>query len=186
MAIPTFVRPSAIAASTSRSRGVSAASGSSAPAADHELGDHLGIERRAAASDPAQGVHELADVADAVLQQVADAAGAVREELGRVLALDVLAEHQDRRARARAGAPRSPPAGPRRAGVGGIRTSTTDTSGRCVDDGLDERRAVADLGDDRAARLLDQPGDALADERRVLGDDDAQVGVSHRSHGMLQ
>ena len=41
-------------------------------------------------------------------------------------------------------------------------------------DGLDERVAVADLRDDRPARLLDEPGDALADERRVLRDDDAE------------
>ena len=46
------------------------------PVADHELGDDLGIERRPAAGDAAQRVHELADVADAVLEQVADAAGA--------------------------------------------------------------------------------------------------------------
>ena len=39
-----------------------------------------------------------ADVADPVLEQVADAAGPVGEQLGRVLPLDVLAEHEDRRA----------------------------------------------------------------------------------------
>ena len=84
--------------------------------ADHELGDDLRVERRAAAGDPPQGVHELADVADAVLQQVADAAGPVGEELRRVLPLDVLAQDEDRRGRARGGGPRSPPGGPRRAG----------------------------------------------------------------------
>ena len=42
------------------------------------------------------------------------------------------------------------------------------------DDRLHERRAVADLCHDRAAGLLDQPRDALADERRILGDDHAQ------------
>ena len=98
LAIPTFVRPSAIAASTSRSRGVSADERVVGAVADHELGDDLGIERRAAAGDAAQRVHELGDVADAVLEQVADAAGAVGEQLGRVLPLDVLAEHEDRRA----------------------------------------------------------------------------------------
>ena len=109
--MPTFVRPSAIAASTSRSRGVSADERVVGAVADHELGDDLGIERRAAASDPPQRVHELADVADAVLEQVADAAGPVGEQLRRVLPLDVLAEHEDRRARhAPAGLDRRPQA----------------------------------------------------------------------------
>ena len=48
------------------------------------------------------------------------------------------------------------------------------------DDGVHERRAVADLRDDRAARLLDQPRDPLADECRVLRDDDAQRCGFHR------
>jgi hypothetical protein len=39
-------------------------------------------------------------------------------------------------------------------------------------DGFDERVAVADLRDDFATRLLDEPGDSFANERRVLGDDD--------------
>ena len=42
-------------------------------------------------------VDELGDVADAVLEQVADATGTVGEQLGRVAALDILAEHEDRR-----------------------------------------------------------------------------------------
>ena len=173
VAIPTFVRPSAIAASTSRSRGVRRRQRVVGPVADHELGDDLGIERRAAPGDASQGVHELADVADAVLEQVADAAGAVGEQLGRVLPLDVLAQHEDRRAgHAAARLDRRPEA------LVALARRHPDVDDRHVRpvrlDRLDERVAVADLGDDRAARLLDQPGDALADERRVLGDDDPQ------------
>ena len=178
--MPTFVRPSAIAASTSRSRGVSADSGSSARVPDHELGDHLGIERGAAASDAAQRVHELADVADAVLEQVADAARAIREELRGVLPLDVLAEDEhgraghatarlDRRAQALVPLARRHP-------------DVDDGHVRAVGhDGFDERRAVTDLRDDRSAGLLDQPRDAFADESRVLRDDHAQRGGFHRS-----
>ena len=46
-------------------------------------------------------------------------------------------------------------------------------------DRRDERLAVADLGQDRPAGLLDQPGDAFADERRVLGDDDTEGLLGH-------
>ena len=46
-------------------------------------------------------------------------------------------------------------------------------------DGPDERLAIADLGHDSAAGLLDQARDALADQRRVLGDHDAERLVGH-------
>ena len=39
--------------------------------------------------------------------------------------------------------------------------------------------AVTDLGDDGAAGLLDEPGDALANERRVLRDDDTERSCLH-------
>ena len=59
-AIAAFDRPSAISASTSRSRGVSVASGSSGRAAGEQLGDHLGVHRGAAGGHLAHGVDELA------------------------------------------------------------------------------------------------------------------------------
>ena len=123
------------------------------PVPDHQLGDHLGIEGGPAAGDAPQGVHELADVADAVLEQVADAAGAVGEQLGRVLALDVLAEDEDRRAgHAPARLDRRPQA---LVALGRRHPDVDDRHvGAVLDDGRDERRAVADLGDDRAAGLL--------------------------------
>ena len=49
---------------------------------------------------------ERADVGDAVLEQVADAALRAGEELGRVGLLDVLAEDDDRPARGCSGAER--------------------------------------------------------------------------------
>ena len=45
-----------------------------APRARHELGDHLGVQRRAAGGHAPHGVHEVARVADALLEQVADPA----------------------------------------------------------------------------------------------------------------
>ena len=180
LAIPTFVRPSAMAARTSRSRGVRAGERIVGAIADHQLGDDLGIERRSAAGDPAQGVHELRDVADAVLEQVADAAGAVREELGRVLALDVLAEHEDRAAghapaRLDRGSEPFVPLARWHPHVdhGHVRSMLRDR--------LDERVTVTDLRDDRAARFLDEPGDPFANQDRVLRDHDAErrVGRGH-------
>ena len=98
--------------------------------ADHELRDDLGIQGGPAARDATQGIHEVADIADAVLQQVPDAARPVREQLRRVLPLDVLAQHEDRvpgtRRRASMAARR-----PSSRWLGGIRTSTTETSGWC-------------------------------------------------------
>ena len=140
---------------------------------DHELRDHLGIERGPAASDPSQGVHEFADVPDAILEQVPDPAGAVREQLRRVLPLDVLAQHEDRRTgHEPAGLDRRPEA---LVPLARRHPDVHDGHVRAVfDDRGDERRAIADLRDNRAAGFLDQARDALADERRVLGDDDAQ------------
>jgi hypothetical protein len=54
------------------------------------LGDHFGIHGGAAGRDAAQGADEFGHPADAVLEEVADAAAAVGEELAGVLALDVL------------------------------------------------------------------------------------------------
>ena len=77
-AMPLLERPSAISSSTSRSRGESSSSGSTAAAAAEHLPDDLGVEHRAAVADAADGVRERVEVADAVLEQVADALGAAR------------------------------------------------------------------------------------------------------------
>ena len=77
-AMPALDLPSAIAASTARSRGVSSCSGSSGVGATEHPADHLGVERAAAGRDARDGVQERRDVADALLEQVADALGAHR------------------------------------------------------------------------------------------------------------
>ena len=74
-AIAGLLRPSAISASTSRSRGVSRSSGSRRRRPGQQLGDDLGIERRAAGADPPHGGEELGDVGDAVLEEVPDRLG---------------------------------------------------------------------------------------------------------------
>ena len=55
-----------------------------------QLRDHLGIQGGAAAGDAAQRVEELVHPPDPVLQQVADRADTVGEQLGGVGSLDVL------------------------------------------------------------------------------------------------
>ena len=66
------------------------------PATNDELAHDLGVEGHAALGDPAHGFDEVADVAHSLLEQVADSADAVGEQLRRVGVLDVLREHQHR------------------------------------------------------------------------------------------
>ena len=128
--MPTFDLPSAIAASTARSRGVSACSGSSGAATPEHPADHLGVERAAAGRDAGDGVEERADVADAFLEQVADALGALADELEREGGLAELREDEHAGARAGADAARWRRRRPSSSRRGGIRTSTIATSGR--------------------------------------------------------
>jgi Domain of unknown function (DUF397) len=50
-----------------------------------QLGNDLGVQHGPAARDPVQGVQELLDSGDPVLQQVADRAGPVREQVAGVV-----------------------------------------------------------------------------------------------------
>ena len=79
-----------------------------------QLGDRLGVQRGAALGHAPHGVDEVAHLGDAVLEQVADAAAPVGEQLGGVGALDVLREHQDRQPLDPRGGPRARRARPRR------------------------------------------------------------------------
>ena len=116
-AISGLERPSAISASTSRSRWVSAVQRVRAPA-HQELRDHLRVERGAARGHPAQRVEELGHVGDPVLEQVADAAGVRRQQVGGVPLLHVLRQHQDRDVRPPARGSPAPPGCPRRCASG--------------------------------------------------------------------
>ena len=98
-ATAAFDRPSAMSASTSRSRGVSRPKRYVPGPLGEQLGDDLGVHDRAAGRHPADRVDELAHVHHPVLEQVADAATLVRQQLAGVERLHVLREHQDRKAR---------------------------------------------------------------------------------------
>ena len=95
-AMAALDHPSAISASTSRSRGEAV---DRVPAAAQQLADHLGVDDRAAGGDPLHRVDELLHLADPVLEQVAHPGPAPVarvgvEQLGGVGLLDILAEHQ--------------------------------------------------------------------------------------------
>jgi hypothetical protein len=93
-AIAWFDRPSAMSPSTSRSRGVSSPNRIVAAATADELRDDARVERGAAFRDAAHCRAEVVDVRNAVLEEVADALGALRQELHRVAGLDVLREDE--------------------------------------------------------------------------------------------
>ena len=94
-AIAVFERPSAISSSTSRSRAVRRVSASIDPSARHEqLRDDLAVEHRATVGDARQRVEERPDVADALLQQIADPRRVLADQLAGVGRLDVLGQHE--------------------------------------------------------------------------------------------
>ena len=137
----------------------------------HELGDDLAVERGPAGRDPAQRVEEGGDVADALLEQIADPALAGGQQLARVDRLDVLGEDQDadvgvalarldRRAHALVG-------------ERGREAHVDDREvGLVAADDAQQARAVVGLRDDVDVVLAQQGDDPGAQQRLVLGDHD--------------
>ena len=115
-------------------------------------------------------VDEVAHVGHAVLEQVADAAGAVGEQLGRVRLLDVLGQDQHREA-----APAAAQLERRAHALVAERGREADVDDRDVGpvllDGGQQRVAVGDRGHDVEAAVAQQPLEAVAQKREVLGDD---------------
>jgi hypothetical protein len=68
-----------------------------AAGAAHELGNDLGIERRAAVGHAPHRLDEAVHVGHAVLQQVADAARGLADQVEGVALLHVLGQHQHAR-----------------------------------------------------------------------------------------
>ena len=121
-------RPSAIRASTSRSRALSTSSGLGAALARDQQPHDRRVECRAALRNAPHGLGEVVDVGDAVLEQVADALGALGQELHRVLGSACCESTTTPTAGVRladGGAARTPSS----VCVGGMRMSTTATSG---------------------------------------------------------
>src|ERR1700689_2807161 len=138
-------------------------------AAGQQLGDDLGVEAAAAGGSPGQRVEELGDVGDPVLEQVADAAGAAGDELGRVLLLEPLGEHQH----ADVGPAVADHERGSQALIGeGGRHPHVDHGrvGRAGGDRAQEPLGVGLGRDDLVPGLLEEPGQPLAEQHRVLGD----------------
>ena len=173
-AIAWFERPSAISSSTSRSRGVSSSSGSSRAAAADELRDDRRVERRAALGDAPHRGGELVDVGDAVLEQVADALGAVGEQLERVARLDVLREHEHAGLRDAARGSPARRAGPRRCASAACGCRRSRRPGLYERTFSSSSSALPGLADDLEAGVLEQPRDALAQQDGVVGEHDAE------------
>ena len=145
-----------------------------AVAADERLHD-LRVERGAAGRDALDGVDELAHVAHAVLEQVADARRVVADELEHVRRLEVLRqhEHRDRRvasARISAAATRPSSALP-----GGMRTSTIATSGVYERTLSSRSSASTERPTTSWPASVEQRRDALAQQRVVVGDHDPKT-----------
>ena len=122
-----------------------------------------------------RGVDEDRDVGHPVLQQVTDPFGVVLEQPERVPRLEILRQHEH----ADLGMLGSDRVGGDEAFVGvGRRHLDVDDHevGTLCCDGAEQLVGIAGLGDDLEARLFEEEGNALADERRVVGD-----GYSHGS-----
>jgi hypothetical protein len=160
-------RPSAISPSTSRSRGVTPSSGSDRRRRPEQQRDDLRVERRAARRRRGRtGVDEPLDVADAVLEQVAEPAALVGEQLERAGGLvDVRGQDEH----AVCGMALADLCGGAQALVGVRRRHAHVDDGDVGLVGLDLAQqvlGVAGLADDLHPRVLEQPRDAFAQERR--------------------
>ena len=133
-----------------------------------------------------QGLDEVAHVGHPVLEQVADAGGVVGQQLGGVAGLDVLREQQDpetlvwRRSSMAARRPSS-------VKVGGMRMSTTATSGRSCS--TDRRRASGSptapvMTKPRSTRSWTSPSRRMAESSAMTtrsGSGGGHLGVQRRS-----
>ena len=113
-------------------------------------------------------------VGHAVLEQVADALGALPQQLHRVGHLDVLREHEHAGAGQLLADRRAPPAGPRRCAwaASGCRRPRRRAGARAPRAGARRRRRPARRRRSPAPRST--PHDPRAQQHRVVGHDDAQ------------
>ena len=170
--MPRLVRPSAITSSTSRSRGVSSSSAPRRPRI-------IVATTSGSSTDPPRATRatrgdEALDLGDAVLEQVADALGAVGQQLARVALLEMGGEHEH--ADVRGSSARMMRR--RLQALVGVVGRHADVDHRDVGavraDLAQQVVAVAGLGDDVEAGVLEQPDHAGAQQHVVLADDDPQ------------
>ena len=165
-------RPSAISASTSRSRAVSRSSGSS-----WRPGQIVATTSGSSTVPPAATRRTAStnsrDVGDPVLEQVADRALAAGQQLAGVELLDVLRQHQHREARAAAARAAIAARSPSSVNVGGMPYVDDGDVGVGVAQRPVERRGVVDRRHDVEVVRLEQPDQAVPEEGVVFGEDNA-------------
>lgn len=144
--------------------------------AGEELGDDGGVHGGAAGGDAADGFDELADVEDAVLEEVADSAFGVGEEFAGVELFDVLGEDED----GESGDLGAGSDGCLEAfvGEGGGESDVDDGDvGFVFGEGCVEVGSVVDCGDDGEVVCFEESDQSVAEEGKVFGDDNAH-GIS--------
>ena len=150
--------------------------------ATHEARDDGGVDDALALGDPADGIAKHRDVGDPVLEQVADALGVCLEQTHRIARVEVLREHED----AHIGVV---PADRLRGdeALVGVRRRHLDVGDRdrrsLGVDGAQQLLRIRGSRDDLEARVPEQASDSLAEQERVVGDDDP-VGAA-RPRGRL-
>ena len=172
--MPALLRPSAISASTSLSRGVRKSSGDCGRArAATSASTTRGSITEPPLATASMRAPQHVDVGHALLQEVGASVGAVLEQRERVVGLDVLAEHHDADVRVRRpdevrGAHALVGPGRRHPDVG------DHDIGRIGLDAGDQRVEILVRGDDLEAGFdAEEADDAFPHEVVVLGHDDS-------------
>ena len=179
-AIPRLERPSAISARTSRSRGVRASIGLRPATPADQSGDDVWVQHGPARGHAPDRVDEGLDIADMMLEQVADALGSIGEKLARVMILQELRQHEYGDA-GLSGADLTRGAQPVVGAVGRHLDVGDDHIG-LVRPGLTEQVArVRGNGNDNETRLRQDVNHTLANKRLILPYDDSKGHVpGHR------
>ena len=146
-----------------------------------ELRDDGRVERRAALGDAAHRRGELVHVGDAVLQQVADALGALAEQLHRVGRLDVLRQDEHARSRASARGSPSPRAAPRRSASAACGCRRARRPACACGPSAAARRRSRSGATTSKPRVLEQPRDPLAQQDGVVREHDAHAAKTSAS-----
>ena len=178
-AMPLSDSPSAIRARTSRSRSVRSRRAGSCPARRDSSGKPARDRRPPRRRRSARARDEVACVADAVLQQVAAAASLVSPRAAATRRrLDVLREHEYPDVRGTLPDP-PPRRGPRRcaSAASGCRRSRRRPAPRRAQ----QLVAVAGLAAHLDAVVGQQTSEALAEQRRVVGDHDPHATAAART-----
>src|SRR6188508_1161816 len=142
--------------------------------------DDLRVDDRLAGRDAADRIGEVADPGHMLLEEIADRGRALTQEVDGVPRLDDLREDEDADGRVGASdlARRLEALG--RVGRRHADIDHEDVRARCADE-LDEPVDPVGLADDLEPAGSERRRDGLAQEHRVIGEDDAQRALAHRA-----